>query len=150
MPAGDQVTTDFHVELRGLLHGTGTSIRHDRRRGGVSGLLDRPGKAAESEYAHAPGSFMGEVHPAARSATFNFQISGVTASTAGTTLESCLTAWDPSGSAPEALWFQWPGFGKRYVLGYPLGLMDVDTTLLVAGIVPFAALFRITDPTIYT
>lgn len=150
MPAGDLVVADFQVELRATLHGAGTDIAIDRRRGGIVGLLDRTAKMAETEYAHSDGSFVGDVLRASRSATFNFRISGVSAAAAGALVEDLWTVWDPTGTAEEPLHFRLPGIGHRYVMGYPLGLLDVDTTEQVYGVVPFAALFRITDPTIYT
>lgn len=150
MPAGDRVTEDFQWEVRLDLMGPGTAVKAHRAKGGIVGLLDTGGRAAESEYAHTDGSFIGEVSRPPRTATFNLIISTSTPAAAGAALEAQEAVWEPSGTAAEPLYFQWPGYGKRYVSGWPLGTLDVDTTELVFGVVTFAALFRITDPTIRT
>jgi hypothetical protein len=150
MPAGDLVTVDFQWELRTALMGAGTNVRAHRRKGGIVGLLDAPGGAAESEYAHADGAFIGEVRRPPRTATFNLVIDDVSPAVAGALLAQQEAVWAATGVAEEPLHFQLPGYGKRYVNGWPLGTLDVDTTDLVFGVVTFAALFRITNPTIFT
>lgn len=149
MPAGDQISEDFQWELRATLMGPGTVVKAHRRKGGIVGLLDTPGRAAETEYAHADGSFIGEASRPPRTATFNLIISASTAAAAGTALAAQEAVWEP-GSATEPLYFRFPGIGKKYVNGWPLGIIDVDTTEFVFGVVTFAALFRITDPVIHT
>ena len=129
--------------------GDGTSYEIDRRRGAIGGLLGSVPKYAETSYAHAAGSFVGESFEAERTATFALTVHGATATAAGDNLETMLTVWSPSSTAALPLYFQMPGFGKRYVNGRPLGL-SVDYTTPDYALIPIIASFRITDPTIYT
>lgn len=150
MAAGDLIDRDDQWELRSSLMGAGTNVRAHRSKGGIVGLLGTGGKATETEYAHADGSFIGEVFRPPRTAMFNLIISDPTPAAAGALYEDMETLWAPTGTGEEQLHFQLPGLGKRYVVGWPLGTLDVDMTQLVFGVVTFAAMFRITDPTIYT
>lgn len=150
MVAGDLVVQDHQWELRSSLMGAGTNVRAHRIKGGIVGLLGGGAKVAETEYGQADGSFIGEVFRPPRTALFNLIISNMTPAAAGALYEDMETLWAPTGTGEELLHFQLPGLGKRYVNGWPLGTLDVDTTQLVFGVVTFAAMFRITDPTIYT
>lgn len=148
MPAGDLVVADWTLELRATLMGDGTNYEIDRRRGAIGGLLDSVVKQPESEFAHADGSFAADGFNAARTATFALVVFGATPTAVGDNLETMLTVWGPS-TTDLPLYFQVPGFGKRYVNGRPLGL-EVDYSTPDFGLIPILASFRITDPTIYT
>jgi len=109
--------------------------------------------SAESEYAHADGSFIGTVRNPPRTATVAMVVVGSTEEVVADTVVALRTAWAKSAdpTVDVELWFQWPGFGKRYVLGQPLGIQVRDfTKSLILRRVPVLASFRITDPTIYT
>lgn len=149
MPAGDLVVADWTFELRGVLMGDGTNYEIDRERGAIGGLLGAAPKYAETSYGHARGSFIGESFEAERTATFALAVHGATEIAAGDNLEAMLTVWSPDSTAELPLYFQLPGFGKRYVNGWPLGLA-VSYTTPDFGLIPVIASFRITDPTIYT
>lgn len=150
MAAGDLVVQDGQFELRASLMGAGTAIGVDHQRGAIQGLLTNPAKEAEVEYSDTDGSFIGDVHRAARTATFNLIIRHQAAADAGILFESMLNLWDPVGSAVQPLHFRLWGWGKRYVNGRPMGIVDADLTEAPNGTIPFAALFRITDPTVRT
>lgn len=148
MAAGDLVVDDLQLELSGLLMGKATNFHLDRRRGAVSGLFDTTAKMAETDFAHVAGSFAADAYPAARTATAALLVTGDTMAAVGDRIEALLAAWAPSSTDLE-MWFQWPGFGKRYVIGRPLGVVaDYSEPLLRR--VPAFCTFRITDPTIYT
>lgn len=149
MPAGDLVVADWTFELRATLMGDGTNYEIDRRRGAIGGLFDQLAKYAESDYGHADGTFIGETFRAARTATFALVVHGATELAAGDNLETMLTVWDTNTTAEQRLYFQTPGFGKRYVTGWPLGII-VDYTSPDYAVIPILASFRITDPTIRT
>lgn len=147
MPAGDLVVADYQLELRTTLMGYGTDIAIDRNRGGIAGLLDEIIKIAETDYAHADGAFIGESYTGPRTATFALRIDAATPAAAGAALETMRTTWT-AATEEQALYFQLPGVGKSYVLGWPLGIV-ADYTMPALSTVPFLASFRITDPTIY-
>lgn len=149
MAAGDLVTADYQIELRTTLMGAATDYPISRNRGSISGLIDVSVKQAETPFAHADGSFVGgQAYQEARTATFSLLVQGDTESDVGDNLETMRTVWAPA-SAALPLYFQLPGFGKRYVNGWPLGFVpDMDN--MKFKIVPILASFRITDPTIYT
>lgn len=147
MAAGDLVTTAWQFELRTLLHGEGTSYVIERS-GAIRGLVGVGTNMPETEYAHAAGSFAGDAFESARTATFAMEIEGTSATDAGTKYIAMRTAWAPS-SSNLPLYFNLPGWGKRYVNGRPLGLVE-DMRTADFGLIPVLASFRITDPTIYT
>lgn len=148
MPAGDLITGSWQFELRTTLMGDGTNYGIDRLRGAIRGLVDVAVKESESEYAHDDGSFAGDGHQASRMATFALEVIGSTATAAGDNVETMRTVWAPS-TTDLPLYFQLPGFGKRYVNGRPRGLI-ADYSTADFGVIPILASFRITDPTIYT
>jgi hypothetical protein len=142
MPAGDLITQPWQLELRATLMGAGTDVVIDRERGAVGGLFDIEAKQAETEYAHAPGSFSGDSFEAARTVTVALALDGFAA------LSTMRATWAPS-SADLELWFQLPDIGKGYVVGRPIGLV-VDSETAAFGLLSALASFRITDPTIHT
>lgn len=147
MAAGDLITGDWEIELRGVLMGGDTDYPIDRSRGSIGGLLDDLIDIIETPFAHASGSFVGQSRSAARTATFAIEMCG-TAVESGDGLEVMRTVWASSSEAIP-LYFQVPGFGKQYVNGWPGGIV-VEYTTPDFGVIPIIASFRITDPTIYT
>lgn len=150
MAAGDLVVAPYQFELRTTLMGDGTIYGLDRSGGGVSGLFDDPAKFAETEYLHADGSFIGEQHNGARTASLALKIQGDTETATWAGLSAMRTIWAPDATAAVPLYFQFPSIGKKYVNGWPLGLVGVDISMAVFKQIRVLASFRITDPTIYT
>lgn len=148
MPAGDLVTGNWQVELRGVLMGDSTSYDIDRRRGAIGGLFDQAVTFAETPYAHADGAFIGESFAGPRTVSVALEVVGATEAAAGTNLATMRTTW-AAGAVEEQLWFQVPGIGKGYVVGWPAGLV-VDYTTPDFGLIPCMASFRLADPTVYT
>lgn len=148
MPAGDLISLDRQIELETTLMGTGTDFIIDGDAGAVSGLFAYLTKMAETEYAHADGSFVGDVHEAARDVTAALLATGTTAALAGTALATMRSVWAKS-STDQQLWFQVDGIGKGYVVGRAQGLTP-DESWFGTDTIPLLARFRITDPTIYT
>jgi hypothetical protein len=148
MAAGDLVVDDLQVELRATLMGKGTHYRLDVRRGSVGGLFDIATKSSETAWAHADGSFVGEVFQAARTVTVALIVTGATQDAVAGRVATLRTAWAPSHD-DLPLWFKWPHFGKGYVVGRPIGL-TVDYSRPLVRAVPVLGSFRVTDPTIHT
>lgn len=149
MPAGDLIVGPYQFELRATLMGDGTVFGIDRQGGAVSGLFDQAAKFAETEYAHAPGSFIGEQYPGARTLSLALKIQGATETATWAGLETMQTVWAPDATEAIPLYFQFPSIGKRYVNGWPLGLAGVDLSMAVFGQIRALAAFRITDPVIH-
>ena len=147
MPAGDLITADYQVELRGLLMGDGTDYAMDVEAGAVRGFYDAEGAHAETEYLHAAGSFVGEVREAARTVSVALVVGGPTPEVCATALSRLRAAWAPVGTAAEQLHVRIPGLGKRYVVGWPLGIV-ADVSYLASMEVPVLCSFRASDPTI--
>lgn len=143
MPAGDLVTGPWQFELRGLLHGDTTTIGLIR----VSGLVGTQIEMPESEYAHADGSFLADAHETARTATFEWEIEGTDADDAGSRFISLRSAWAKSSTDLE-LWWHLPGWGKRYVVGRPVSVVE-DMRSAHFGLIGVLCSFRISDPTIH-
>ena len=154
MPAGDLVTQNYQMELRATLMGRGADVHFNDEGGGVTGLFDDRAEAVETPYLHASGSFVGGVRQPSRLVVASLLVVGETEDAVGNTVVALRTAWakDATEPPPEvALWFQWPGFGKRYVRGHPLGLVVPDfTKALILRRVPVVGEFLLSDPTIYT
>lgn len=147
MAAGDLIVQDWQIEVRGLLMGDGTNYLPDVDAGVVRGFYDAEPSLAETEYAHGGGSFIGEANDAARTVTVALVIVGDTPTACGTALSTLRTAWAPG--TEEQLYVRIPGFGKRYLIGWPTGVV-ADVSYLASLEVPALCTFRATDPTIYT
>lgn len=147
MPAGDLVTGPWQFEVQGLKFGDGTSYAVERG-GAVSGLVGSSIDLAETRYAHADGSFVGEVTEGPRTAVFSIEIEGTDDDDAGTKFIALRTAFGKT-AATVSLYFNLPGWGKCYVLGRPVGVVE-DLRAADFGLIPVLASFRITDPIIYT
>lgn len=148
MPAGDLITADWQIELRGLLMGDGTDYLPDVDAGAVRGFYDTETSIAETEYLHAPGSFVGEATESARTVTVALIVAGTTPAACGSALSTLRDAW-ARGTVAEQLHVRIPGFGKRYLTGWPTGVV-ADVSYLASLEVPALCSFRATDPAIYT
>lgn len=149
MPAGDLVVSDYQFEIRTTLFGFGTDTNLDADGGlGIRGLGVPDIKTADTPYLHADGSFAGEDYLASRVLSIAFKIVKPTETAAWAALAAASTAWAPS-TTDIPLWFQVPGFGKRYVNGRPRGLVE-NPSLARRGIIPILCTFFCPDPTIHT
>lgn len=148
MPAGDLVTLNRQIELRATLMGTNSDVPIDGDRGGVEGLLSYVVKQTETEYGHADGAFAGDAYEGPRTVTAALLAIGTTAAAAGAAVSSLRSVWAKSDT-DLPLWFQVEGFGKGYVMGRPLGITPVES-YFGTDTIPVLAMFRITDPTVYT
>lgn len=151
MPAGDLVVSPFQLELRATLMGRTTDVHF--RDDGITGLFDDPVEPVETPWLHVDGSYVGSVRRPSRVVVAPMVVVGDTEEEVGDTVVALRTAWaaDTDTSTPEQLWFQWPGFGKGYVKGQPLGLTVIDfTRSLILRRVPVVGEFLVTDPAFFT
>ena len=148
MPAGDLVTGPWQFELQGLKFGDGTAFNIERRSGAVTGLVGTSIRLPETDYAHADGSFIGEVTEGPRTAVFSIEVEGADGDAAGTSFMSLRAAFGKT-SATVPLYFNLPGWGKRYVNGRPAGVVE-DMRTADFGLIYADCSFRITDPVIRT
>ena len=147
MPAGDLVVAPWQFEVQGLLFGDGTAYVVDRD-GGITGLLSASIDIAETTYAHADGSFIGTIIEGPRTAVFAIDVEGTDANDAGTKFAALRTAFGKT-VVPVPLYFNLPGWGKRYVTGVPVGVVE-DLRAADFGLISADCSFRITDPVIHT
>lgn len=147
MPAGDLITAEWQVEIRGLLTGSGTVYRLGRQR--ISGLGRPPVKTSDVELDGQWGSY------AARDDQFgprilivDYVINEPTLADAMTSFDTLKTAWTAGGDVE--LHFQLPGWGHRYVIGRTRGLEeDFADPRVLSGVLPVIAEFHALDPVIY-
>lgn len=147
MPAGDLVVGPWQFELRSLLMGDGTDYTVDRN-GAVAGLVGSSIQMPETRYAHADGSFIGSAVEEPRTAILSIEIEGDDADDAGTKYIALRTAF-AKATTELPFYFNLPGWGKRYVNGWPAGVVE-DLRLADFGLIGVICSFRITDPTIHT
>lgn len=145
MAAGDLVTTDFHLELRGHLLGPGTRYHFDGPWGGLFPAV----KANDRADTSADGGAAGVDRLDVRVLTFPVGFGGPGGpSDAMDDLRALAVAWRRS-QGDEELWGQLPGLGRFRVWGRPRGLAE-DLTMLKAGegraLATFAA---VDDPRLY-
>ena len=151
MPAGDLITGNWQVEIRGTLTGDGTIFTLDEP--GISGLGAPPPKThTDTPLDHADGTYQGRHFSASRLLTVPYVISvdegtdEENAEAAGAAFVSLSALWVASETAVE-MHFQLPGFGHRFVVGRPLGLAD-DLSLLRVCVARGLATFDCGDPTL--
>jgi hypothetical protein len=149
MPAGDLITQDGQIELLATLMGDGTLFKIDRLRGGVRGFRGGEMSLTETEYAHAPGSFVGQTRRPARTVTVALNIKGTTVAATSANVDAMDALWNTELSDPVPLYVRLPGMTKSYVSGVPAGIV-IEEDQVVFKHVPALASFRVTDPTIYT
>lgn len=128
MSAGDLIEKDHQFELRGTLHGTGTTFDNDR--GGWTGLGLPAWKTQDVELDGDDGSFLGRDYYASRILTFPVTWHGTQAEVMESLLD-LTDAWSRSSSDLE-LWMRLPGWGLFYVTGRPRGLQE-DLSRLASG-----------------
>ena len=151
MPAGDLVVQEGQIELAATLMGAGTDVIIHRTRGGVRGLRGGDMKLTESDYAHADGSFAGEVFRASKTITVALLITGATVAATNANVDAMDALWNRSTTADEPLYVWLPGMSsKRYVIGRPLGIVFEEEQQVLKH-VPALAMFRLGDDlTVYT
>ena len=145
MPAGDLVVADYHLELRGLLHGPGTRFHWT---GPWTGLGLPPTKTNDVDLQDADGAYPGRDRLSTRVLTFPVGWGGTTPAAAMNDLRTLADAWSPEASTTIELHAQLPGWGRFFVVGRPRGLID-DLTNLKAGEAVALLTFHALDPTIY-
>lgn len=148
MPAGDLITLDYQVELRGLLMGKGTTIGIGPVPQMIEGLGVSAPKTADLEYTDADGAYGGKDRRDGRVVTVPLVIRETTAALAMTRLDNLNIAWDVS-IVNIPLYFRLPGWGKRYVNGRPRGL-NADLGGVQWGAIEAIGTFYCPTPTILT
>lgn len=144
MPAGDLITTDYQIEIRGLLTGAGTSCKLGDE--GLSGLGEPEAKTHDTDLGHAAGAYLGRDYPGPRTITVPYLVVASTAAAAGSLLATLITAWQTS-ETDIPLHLQLPGFGHFAVVGRPRQLL-ADLSQQKYGLVRAMATFVCGDPTI--
>ena len=120
MPAGDLVTEPYHLELRGKLHGPGTSIHWGTDGWGGFGHTV---KSQDVELDQADGSVAGRDYLSSLVLTFPAEFGGSGPADVMLDLADLLEAWGPSVVDLELhAWL--PGWEHFYVVGRPRGLVS--------------------------
>ena len=141
---GELVEQDYHLELRGLLHGPGTRYSWD---GPWVGLGLPATKSQDVELDQANGSYPGRDYLTSRLLTFPVAFGGSSPADVMLDLLELTEAWSPSLVDLE-LHGQLPGWGHFHVVGRPRGLIE-DLSNLKSGEGRAMATFVAHDPTIY-
>lgn len=150
--AGELVTLNWHLELRGLLHGPDTAYTVDRERGAYKGLGTPLPKSADVDRDGAAGAYGAGDLPGVRIITAAFLITapnaapGLQASTVMNALSAMCNAW-ASSDVEIPLYIRMAGWGRFFVSGYPRGV-DEDVSLAELGIVRVLARFDALTPSI--
>lgn len=141
MAAGDLVTDDYHLELRGRLMGPGTPFHWDGPWGGFGFAAV---KTADVELDQAAGVVAGRDYLAARVLTFPIGFGGGDSAAAMVLFRQLLQAWAPSKATDLEIWGQLPGWGRFQALGRPRGLVE-DLASLKSGEGRALATFQVSD-----
>ena len=142
---GDLIADDYHLELRGLLHGPGTRFHWT---GAWTGLGLPAVKTSDVDLQEDDGAYPGRDLLEARVLTFPVGWGGSTPAAAMEDLATLSTAWAPSRSTELELHAMLPGWGHFYVVGRPRGLVE-DLSRLKNGEGEALLTFHALDPTIY-
>lgn len=147
MPAGDLLTADYQVEIRGLLTGVGTNFLIGDE--GISGLGDVDVKSSDTDLAHADGVYLGRDHNGPRTITVPYLIRKPgDPATAGSLFYGTLRpAWIKSEATDLELHLRLPGVGHLKAVGRPRGLVS-DLTRQKFGLIRAFATFYCGDPTL--
>lgn len=144
--AGELVEQDFHLELRGYLHGPGTAI--DYGADGWGGLSTVVVKTSDFTLEQADGDYPGRDYLASKLLTFPLVWGGGTPAEAMDTLADLTDVWGPERDTELELHAQLPGWGHFFVIGRPRGLVE-DLRNLKSGELAAIATFAALDPTVY-
>lgn len=144
MAAGDLVVDEYHLELRGLLHGPGTRFHWDGPWSGFGLTM----KTSDVDLEQADGAYSGRDFLASRVLTFPVGWGGHGPEDVMLDFSELLEAWRPSREDDLELWAMLPGWGRFYVVGRPRGLTE-DLTMLKSGEGRALLTFQANDPTIY-
>lgn len=150
MPAGDLITGDYQVELRGNLYGATTGVDIDVA--GIKGLGTPSPKTSDSSYDGQDGSAAAPDFLDVRVITIPFVVTAVgDAGTGMGGLDFINDGWAPArDGVDQELHIQLPGIGHVYFIGRPRGVDD-DLALLPKGsIVRAITRFDAIDPTRHT
>lgn len=142
MPAGDLLTDDYQVELRGLLMGVGTIYQIGEE--GIDGLGNPKAKTADADLDGQHGAFGSPDYMDVRVILIPLTILEDSAADAFNALKLLSIAWEPVVEDVQ-LHLQLPGWGHIYFLGRPRSL-DADTRYVKAGEVACIAEFHALDP----
>jgi len=129
MPAGDLLTGDHQVEIRGTLTGRGTPWLLAFE--GVGGLGVPPAKTHDMDLGHAAGAYFGRDYGGVRILTVPYIMRGPTA-TVGASFLNLRVLWAVS-EIDIPLHMQLAGLGKLAFVGRPRGLAE-DLTQLNVGV----------------
>lgn len=147
MAAGDLVVADFHLEVRGKLHGPGTGLDWDRDAGGWTGLGHPGTKPGDFDLDDADGTDQSAPDLLTdRTLTFPVVWHGTPAEVM-TELSALTAAWTVSDEILP-LYGRLPGWGRFHVLGKTRGIAE-DLSLLASGEGAGLLTFVAGDPTIY-
>src|SRR5688500_8532663 len=113
MPAGDLLTDDYQLELRGVLMGYGTD--YQIRPEGIGGLGSPAAKVRQVTLAHDDGSYAATELLTERVITVPITITGDAPDDAVDKFVALTTAWTPGGDV--VLHGQLPGWGHWSVTG---------------------------------
>ena len=145
MPAGDLLTDDYQLELRGVLMGYGTD--YQIRPEGIGGLGSAPAKVRQVSLAHGDGSVAADDLLGERIITVPITITGDDPGDAMDKLDALNTAWAPG--AAVVLHGQLPGWAHWSVTGHPRPAA-ADLSNLKSGIIETLYEFHALEPTITT
>jgi hypothetical protein len=143
VPAGDLITADWQVELRGTLTGAGTPFMLEPP--GLTGLGVPNPKTNDVDRMFADGMHMGRDYAGVRVVNVAYTITA-TAAEAGELLLELDGLWAVDNDDVE-LHARIPGFGHIVLEGRPRGLLE-DARGLGAGIARALATFWCGNPAI--
>lgn len=146
MAEGDLVVEDFHLEVKGKLHGPGTGLDWDYEAGGWTGLGHPGTKPGDFDLDDANGTFQGPDLLTDRTLTFPVMWHGTQAEVMNELRELAET-WSVSDETVR-LYARLPGWGRWYVIGKTRGIVE-DLSLLSSGEGAGLLTFVAGDPTIY-
>lgn len=130
MAEGDLVVEDFHLEVRGKLHGPGTGLDWDQDAGGWTGLGHPGTKPGDFDLSAADGVYQSGDFLTERTLTFPVVWHGTQAEV-WDELAELTAAWTVSDE-PIRLYAQLPGWGRWYVEGMTRGIAE-DMSRIASG-----------------
>lgn len=140
MAAGDKITADYQVELRGTLWGDGET---SWVQGQIGGLLIPSVKSQDTPLDHRDGSVGGRDTLGPRVVTIPMLLDG-------SVLLDSIDKWLPSRQVDIPLHIRLPIFGHISMMGRPRGLVESVMQLDDTGTIAVMATFVALTPTITT